>query len=381
MWRFVALFVLFSILLGVDVRADEDSLSSYLGNNVDLMYVNPNIGLMYEYNGYTCYNFVHSKQGINYNYFFDNALTISNIRDDFVVNDDGSIPVTYYFIMPQALSKNALYDISIRLIIPNDINYNVKSISSYTSGWGVLNKYYNLSVSDAYESSVDKTYLSINLNDFYSDNGSISIIYLTIDFMIPDNMTVLQTGFNAISVAAVSEGGLINSIIQVVKNIFSAITNLPANIANSIKGFFDNVVSAVNKVFTALSELPGKLWNVFETGLIALTVPTEEQVSEFNDKMNNLLKDRFGALYEVGDLCVQHIEAFQSYYEVGTIVFPAVTVDLAGSPFTFGGWTVDICPDGFEFLFDALKLAINMVCTLAVISSLKNRFDRLLGVR
>lgn len=407
--RFVALFVLFSILLGVNVNAasildlDDDDLQGNLkialvnsieyngqwignGSTGDVVYAYPLEKSFYQ----TLYPF-------NYSSIFNQYFEIYLSDGSYVLNKDSTLT----FNVTNILSTINVYEGSNKLFsrVPLVDKFSSVSFYGFTSSGDsyLLNSNFKLtSTSSGYSLTFDLTgdrdYVRIQV----MSRGRLSEIYnLTQEYFSGQYSLSLNYGFNrsrvTFSVKDSTEGllgsiiGWLTSIRDNIVNglsaVVTAVFELPYNIADAIKGFFDNVVNAVNKVFTAISQLPAELWYHFENGLKILTVPTEEQVSDFNDKMNNLLSDRFGALYEVGDLCVQHIEAFQQYYEVGTINFPATTVDLAGSPFTFGGWTVDICPDGFEFLFDALKLAIDMVCTLAVINGLKHRFDRLLGVR
>jgi hypothetical protein len=62
----------------------------------------------------------------------------------------------------------------------------------------------------------------------------------------------------------------------------------------------------------------------------------------------------------------------------GIITMPQVTVSLAGTPFTFGGYQVDIIPDGFETLQQMCRLAVSMVCTVVFINMLKEKLEWIL---
>lgn len=181
-----------------------------------------------------------------------------------------------------------------------------------------------------------------------------------------------KAGFNE-SVINISEtdydetDGLLANIIQIVTNIKNGITELPNKIATSVKGFFDNVVNSVVNLGTTILD-----------GIKNLFVPTEEDITDMQDKWDILLSDRFGALYQTSQLISDYANAFTEQ-EKNTITMPSVTIPLAGSEFVFGGWEVQVVPDGFTIVFDTLKLIISVICTIWFVNGLKNRFDRLVG--
>lgn len=127
-----------------------------------------------------------------------------------------------------------------------------------------------------------------------------------------------------------------------------------------------------------LVELPNKMWGVFEDGLTSLIVPDEDAMTSQQDKWNQLLADRFGALYQVGDLVTDYAAAFVES-EQDTIDIPTVEIPLGEVDFTFGGWTVQVVPDGFQVVIDALKLIVSIACTFLFVNGLKRRFEGLLG--
>ena len=359
---FVALFVLFSILLGVNVNAAsiddlDEPLFYFKGENVDA--VNGGMSYFTEVDGYTVNYWYLNHQGV-YTWFDGslNAFTLSPIQI--------YVDIAY----PESIARGEIFDIVTRF----------EFLSGFSEVSSFSYKFYSLSwqekgFNDLAITSVNNVY-SFSKNNIQFDfvNNRVRLFF----YWTPGNEnSVLDFYLYQMTLDVVSDKGLLSSIVDTITNIFSSITNLPVNIANSIKGFFDNVVNAVNKVFTAISELPAKIWNLIETGLKNLFVPTEEDLQEYYDKWNVLMSERFGALYEVVNIVTDFIDSFKSYNETGTIDFPAVTVDLAGSPFTFGGWTVAIVPDGFGLLFDSLKLAIDMVCTYAFVFGMKKRYEDL----
>lgn len=199
--------------------------------------------------------------------------------------------------------------------------------------------------------------------------------------------------------------GLLGSIIQIVTNIKDGIVNLPSKIASSIKAFFDNIVNAITNMVTALKDklsevitsITTKLQSVLDgiktalttlgnfliDGIKSLFVPTEDDITSMKDDWENLLATRFGALYEVVQLCIDYANSFNSAASVSmvsgsgsTITIPVVSIPLGDVSFDFGGWEVDVVPKGFEFLVDSIKLMFSVCATVLFVNGLRNKFDR-----
>lgn len=153
-------------------------------------------------------------------------------------------------------------------------------------------------------------------------------------------------------------------------------------------GIFAGIFGWVKKIFNAILDIPnaiGKKLTEFGNWLIdkikGLFIPSEESIIQLKDKFQSLLADRFGAAYQAVEIVDQFGQAMgvQNYSDsIETITFPEVTVPLAGTDFTFGGWEVDVVPDGFKTLVDPLKVIIDIVCTLAFVMALKKRLEGVL---
>lgn len=161
--------------------------------------------------------------------------------------------------------------------------------------------------------------------------------------------------------------GLEATIDQGLSDVESAIddTNDKIEQSNSLLG---NVVDGI-------TSLPKKILD----GIVGLFVPTAQDLEVYQDKWDTLLQSRFGALYESGQLITQYAQSFEEKAATNTVEFPSITLDLAGVPFSFGGWQVKVVPDGFDELFDMLKWMISLIATLGMVNALRNKFDRLLG--
>lgn len=146
----------------------------------------------------------------------------------------------------------------------------------------------------------------------------------------------------------------------------------------SIRDGIVNVGNGVTNVFNSILELPAKLWNLIETGLKNLFVPSETAIAEMKDKWDTLLADRFGVVYESGALVIDIANSVSEASTSETITFPSVSYNFSGTDFTFGGYEVDVIPNGFEFLADILKGVLDIVCTLAFINAMRRKYDELM---
>lgn len=134
----------------------------------------------------------------------------------------------------------------------------------------------------------------------------------------------------------------------------------------------------LQNLVTEVKELPGAIGNKIKEAVTDLFIPDAEAIVEQKDQWDELLADRFGAVYEAGSIASDIAEAFVPGETQQIISFPATTFDLAGAEFVFGGWEIDVVPDGFEFAIDTLKMIINIACTLLFVNALKNRFENTL---
>lgn len=140
-----------------------------------------------------------------------------------------------------------------------------------------------------------------------------------------------------------------------------------------------NILQRLQSILTALGQLPQKIWDLIEDGLQNLFIPDEEYIKGYKDKWDKLLSERFGAVYQSVNIMHSFYDDVMSAKETQTIDFPKVTIPLLdGDEFTFGGWTVDIIPDGFEQIIGILKLVIGTVCTLVFINGLRNKYEKIL---
>lgn len=140
----------------------------------------------------------------------------------------------------------------------------------------------------------------------------------------------------------------------------------------------NNIFGWFQRLFDSILNLP----NLLVEGIKNLFLPSQENVNDFRNKMESLLRDRLGPAYEATEVIEDFAYSFGNSPATldensapATLDFPEFTVNLAGADFTIGGWEVQIIPDGFEDIVAILKTVVNMVCTLAFVNALRNRLE------
>lgn len=169
--------------------------------------------------------------------------------------------------------------------------------------------------------------------------------------------------WNNIEITEVDEGGLINNIIGWIKKIYNGITSIPTKITET-----------ANSIIESITQLPQKIADSVKN----LFIPSEDDITEIKTDFEELLSDRFGAVYESSDILVDFATAFTDQGTQDTITFPSTTVHLAGAEFTFGGWEVDVVPDFLSGLIDVLKLIVNISCTFLFVNGMRKRLEGIL---
>lgn len=170
-----------------------------------------------------------------------------------------------------------------------------------------------------------------------------------------------------------------NDIKTGLNNVISSAKENTQNIINTVTQKVDEVKTGISEVKDSIIDLPNKLQEM----LTGFFVPDEETINSKFAEFETLLSDRFGLIYQSADIIHDFADNFQTQAVMtadagGVITLPAVTVSLAGADFTFGGYDVDIIPDGFEFLQTAVRLATSMICTVVFVNMCKSKLEAIL---
>lgn len=149
----------------------------------------------------------------------------------------------------------------------------------------------------------------------------------------------------------------------------------------STNSLLDNIIGWLSDIKDSIVNLPQLIWGYISDGLKSLFIPTEEEMTAIKTDWENLFRDRFGALYEAGEIISTFMDNFTYMGEQTTVDVPTVNINLAGTAFSFGGWTIDLVPSKFAFLVGMLKSVVSIICTLLFVNTLRNKFNKLVGDR
>lgn len=148
-----------------------------------------------------------------------------------------------------------------------------------------------------------------------------------------------------------------------------------------ITGWLQGIKDGITNLFNSIAELPTKLWEKISEGLKSLFVPSESDMVAYKDKWDELLSSRFGAVYEVGNIMTESWDSVMNADQTNSIEFPSATINLpGGNEFSFGGYTVQVVPNGFSAIIVAVKAIVAIVCTVAFVNGMRKRYDEVMGV-
>lgn len=202
----------------------------------------------------------------------------------------------------------------------------------------------------------------------YTEGYKNSFLYLTIE---PNDentsYSYLQMYISNIKLERVQseEEGLLNSIIEWLRQIKDNLTNGFENLKNGLIELKNNIV-----------ELPGRIVN----GIKNLFVPSSNYFELKMDDIQIALEENLGAVYQVSNLLDEFFTNFNADSTQNVIEVPVLSVDLLGYPFTIGGWSVPLVPDSrLQFLADACKFIIGVLTTFAFLYGLRKKYDEIVG--
>lgn len=151
-------------------------------------------------------------------------------------------------------------------------------------------------------------------------------------------------------------------------------------VENKEVGLLRGIIEWLKGLFNSIVELPQNLWNLISEGLKALFVPSEEYITGFKEDMNEMLSRKLGAVYQVIDITFNSWGDINANDENNVINLPKTSINLPGDNiFSFGGFDVQIVPNGLEWLAVAIKTFVGILCTVLFVNGLRKRYDSIIG--
>lgn len=330
------------------------------------------------YYGYTADDTFETFTRLSYRTLYINNMAGSNTLERFddrafpygkltwnIYNDDNSV----------LFKKNAVIDVA----IPEGSirNYIMVNGSSTQGFWHENVAFIGLQVID-----INGTYHNIEEFEYTYTNTGLTYSFTNIDSDITTVIFLVEFEFDDVSPFT---PGPIQWFVgfESSASVGISVNDPPSEEVGLLQGIIEWLMSirdGIVNVFNAIAELPSKIGNFILDGLKSLFIPDETYMTGYKDKWDNLLKTRFGAVYEAGTLVTDYFSAFQDTGATNIVDFPIVSVNVSeGEEFTFGGYTVELVPPQFQTIVNILKSLLSIVCTFAFVNALKNRFSKLLG--
>ena len=291
-------------------------------------------------------NFAPSGSVVNY------TTTYSITTDDLIVKEpeptDIIIEKLYY-------DTNLNYGGSNHLIYKPD---NCRALIFYSNGKmqyidNIAYNYAETIISFTPQTSVDHIEII-----FTSKRTNSSGLTASVSGGLGEYTSAGDSGFNVIIKQTPEDTGLLKGIIEWLKGIKDGITNL----------------------FNSIAELPAKIWDFISNGLKSLFVPTEDFIVQFKNDMDTMLENKLGAVYQVVNILTDSWDRISANDTSNTINIPSTSIDLPNNnKFTFGGYNVQIVPNGFEWLANAIKTVIGIICTIVFVNGLRKKYDDVMG--
>lgn len=206
---------------------------------------------------------------------------------------------------------------------------------------------------------------------FASLNQSLSSLSTTLTNRIDGVKTTVQQGANEVK----------NEIKSQTQILTDKLTSVKDDIVGGITDLKDTVTKGFGDVVQGITDLPGKIGEMLQ-GLI---VPDSEKVSGKFEEFNDLAEEKLGVIYQVPEMVISMAQSIVS----GTveqkgemtlpkfeIIMPATTQSRSGEVLTvWEEYTFPIWPEGTEVIHTAVQTATSMICVLAMINSLKRKYE------
>lgn len=150
---------------------------------------------------------------------------------------------------------------------------------------------------------------------------SLRIVFSDSD--MPVDISGVESGVGDINSGVQETNGLLSGLIQWVQGIYNSVTSFPQH--------FTEIIDNIKSIGTTLASLPQTIINLFIDAVKGLFIPSEEELTELMDNLNEVLKAKLGILWQTVDIFNQMIDGFIVAFDTNataTIPFPGIAVPM-----------------------------------------------------
>ena len=195
---------------------------------------------------------------------------------------------------------------------------------------------------------------------FYSDGDTVSIDGITVTNFLTEGQTTICIGFMCPLYDDNFQQGVPaqTTVTTTFQPSYTIDVNVDMSQTNTILGGISDILSGL------------------VSGIQGLFVPSEEWINQWLQAMKNALLDAFGDIPELQDQLQTAICNLINNSAVQTIHFDGVSPPGVGQ--IIAPRDVPLRPSGFESLYSFIRVAVNLVATIAVVNMLLNKFKAVL---
>lgn len=142
------------------------------------------------------------------------------------------------------------------------------------------------------------------------------------------------------------------------------IENNTTNIVNNTQGIWDSIVN-----------LPGMIGNA----IMGLFVPQDPNFwFDVQSRMDNLLEENLGFVYQSFSILTDLFNEIISVdSDISVISVPYISYNFGDTVFEFGGWDVDLIPEGMEILQDVCRVITTIILLILLVNFGIKIFERI----
>lgn len=136
-----------------------------------------------------------------------------------------------------------------------------------------------------------------------------------------------------------------------------------------------NIETNTKGIWDAIIDLPGAIID----GIVGLFVPSEGFWDEYYARYDLLFSENLGFLYESFHILYDFYENIMSASSTMNIVeVPYFSYDFSGTTFEFGGWEVNLVPEGMEILQDICRSISSIIMIIMIVNFGIKMYDKFL---